>query len=94
MVYLIPNSFSYYSMTDEETLQGSILSIPQKQVIQNHLAKCAEEKLLLEYDPSNPSVFLQQEAYKRGQIDILTYLLDESSIAEDTAPDHADKVQL
>ncbi len=78
MAHLIENQFSSYELTDDETLQGSILSILHRQVIQNHLAFVAMEKNALEFDPCKPEVFAQQEAYKKGQLDILSYILDSS----------------
>jgi len=78
MASLIPNAFSSYSLTEEETLQGSILTITQQQVIQNRLAVVAEERLHLTYDVANPTAFLQAEAYKKGELDALRYILDVS----------------
>lgn len=76
------NSFTSYELTDKEQLEGTILSSLQKQVMQTQRSQIAEEKLGLEFDTSNPAAFTQQEAYKRGQLDILTYLLDASDAAE------------
>ena len=45
MAHLTENSFSFFSLTPEEELEGSILTISQIQVMQNHLACIAEEKL-------------------------------------------------
>lgn len=78
MAHLISNSFSSYSLSEEEVTQGTILTLTQQQVIQNRLVIIAEEKLALEYDSTSPSAFMQQEAYKKGQIDILRYMLDDS----------------
>lgn len=84
MSHLIPNSFSTFSLNEDEELQGSILTINQKEVIQNQLAIHAEEKLAIEFDTNKPNEFSQQEAYKRGCIDTLRYLLDNSTICEET----------
>ena len=80
---IIPNSFTVYDLTDKDALQGTVLTTLQRQVIQNMLAANAEEKLRLEYDPEKQLDFVQQEAYKRGQIDLLSYILDASTIAVD-----------
>tara|TARA_R110000764_G_scaffold58467_8_gene127125 strand:- start:4053 stop:4376 length:324 start_codon:yes stop_codon:yes gene_type:complete len=72
------NTFSSYSMLEEDVIANSIFTIGQMQVIQNLLAVKAEEKLLLEYDVANPSSFIQQESYHKGQIELLQYLLDNS----------------
>ena len=76
------SSFSRYVMSDKEALEGAVLTSLQKASIQNQLAAVAEEKIYLEYDVSTPETFMQQEAYKRGQLDILRYLLDASETAE------------
>jgi hypothetical protein len=78
MATLLPNSFTSWEMTEEEVKVGSILTIAQAQVLQNQLALCAEEKLAIEFDPQNPAEYCKQEAYKRGQIDILRHILDTS----------------
>lgn len=83
MAYLIENDFSSYNLTEEETAQGSILTITQKQVIQNDIAICAQEKINLEYDSLNPQLFMQQEAKLAGQLQALRYRLECSETAEE-----------
>lgn len=83
MAHLIENDFTSYAMTEEEALQGSILTIGQKQVIQNQLAIVAAEKLSLEFDTAKPAEFTQQEAYKKGQLDVLRFLLESSDASEE-----------
>lgn len=75
---IIPNSFTTYALTEEDALTGSVFTPLQKQVLNNHLASLAEEKLTLEFDVNNDKSFIQQEAYKTGQIKLLQYLLDNS----------------
>ena len=70
------NTFSTYKLTEEEQRNGSILSSLTVAVIQNLRSGIAEEKIRLTIDPNNTLSFIQQEAYLRGQLDILTYLLD------------------
>ena len=79
--YITVNSFTSYSLTEKQALEGAILTTLQKQCIQNLLATNAEEKLRLEFDVANPESFIQQEAYKKGTIDILQYLVDASEAA-------------
>lgn len=83
MSKILETSFTAYDLTDEEVLRGSILNTLQLQVLQNHLSIAAEEKISLEYDPSNTEVFLQQEAYLKSKIDLLTYLKDTSKASEE-----------
>ncbi len=84
MATLITNTFSAYHLTDQEALQGSILTVTQLQVIQNQLARVAEEKLALDFDPANPITYAQQEAYMKGQMDLLLYIIDSSQASADT----------
>ena len=81
MARLQDNDFSSYALTEEEELQGALLTITQRQVIQNQLSAVACEKLALEFNTDKPDSFIQQEAYKRGQLDLLSYLLDQSQSA-------------
>lgn len=78
MSHLVPNSFSSYFMLEEDVITNSIFTLGQQQVLQNLLATKAEEKLALDFDVTNPNSFIQQEAYHKGQIDLLKYLLDNS----------------
>lgn len=78
MAIPLTNQFSSYSLSDQERLAGSILSLEQSYVIQNLIAQCAEERLALMFDPVNPLKFAQQEAELKGQIIALTFLLDTS----------------
>jgi len=90
MAHLIANSFSSYELEENEVLQGSILTELQKQVLQNQLSAVAEERLRLDYDVKEPLSFVQQEAYKKGQIELLTFILESSESAEYVLhnPDH------
>ena len=77
------NAFTSWELTEEEELQGQQLTITQVQVIQNLIADTAESLLNLEYDISKPTDYIQQESYKRGQIEILAFLLDRSVAASE-----------
>ncbi len=85
MSYLEENEFSSYNLSDEEYLEGSKLSILQRQVIQNQISIIAHEKNALEYDDNNRTRFIQQEAEKKGQLSALNHLLECSNIAQETA---------
>ena len=80
------NSFTTYSLTDTEYLQGSLLMENQTQVIQNQIADLAETLLKLEYnpDPAQALTFVQQQSYMRGQLDSLQYLLTCSEAAAES----------
>jgi len=83
MATAIDNEFSSYELTDEEALQGAIFTITQKQCLQNQLSQLAGEKLALEFDVNSPNKFIQDDAFKKGQLDIIKYLLDCSLVAEE-----------
>lgn len=70
------SAFSSWRFTsDTEELGAQILQGANIQWIQSLIAKSAQEKLNLDYDPLNPLRFAQQEARIKGEIQILQYLL-------------------
>ena len=77
-----PNSFTSYDLTEREVLEGSVLSITQKQLIQNDLAATAEQILNLVYDPTSPLEFVQQDANFKGYMQALRAILARSDEAE------------
>lgn len=85
MAQLIPNTFSSFIMSEYEEQAAQILSPLQKMAIQNKLATIAQDKLNLTFDTTNPASFAQSEAYLRGQLDSLNWLLDTSQSVEDEA---------
>jgi hypothetical protein len=72
------SSFVSYILTSDEYLAGSVLSLIQKQVIQNQIAQAAEEKLNLTFIPENAT----RDAELQGRILALKYLLDVSESIE------------
>lgn len=81
MATIIANTFSSYALTEEEQQQGMMLTLTQAQMVHNHRAIAAEAILALKYNPSEPDAFLQEDAYNKGYIAALTYLLDLSDSA-------------
>ena len=82
MAILQSNSFSSWKLSPEEAISGTILSTLQKAVIQNRVAQIAEQKLGLIFDPVNPADRAIQDSYLKGQIDVLTFVLQSSEEAE------------
>lgn len=78
----IINQFSSFELTESEQLAGTILTYEQKLVLQNQLAMISAEKLALVANPHSYAEFIQQEAYKAGQIAVLQYILDSSLASE------------
>ena len=79
---IIPHAFNKYEMTEEESQRGNILTLSNQAVIQNLIAEKAEAKLSLQLDPANFNAYIQEEAYLKGQIEILQFLLNMSAYAE------------
>lgn len=78
----LTSSFISYNLTEDEALFGSILSMGQKQCIQNQISNLAEQRITLEYTPDAPMKFVQQDAALQGQIVALKYLIALSDNAE------------
>jgi len=83
MATIIPNEFTSYNLNEQEVLEGSVLTIDQKYCLQNQLAIIASELLNILYDPLNPEKFTQEQAYKKGQLDILRHILASSDAAQE-----------
>lgn len=82
MAKLEENKFSSYQLDDEEIRQGGMLTITQRQVMQNNLAACAEEALTLEYDAANPVASVQVIAYQQGMLAAYQYIIDNSDVLQ------------
>lgn len=83
MAHLNPeNLFQSWKFSETERVQSAILSLLQKQGIQNIIAELAQEKLLLKFTPNDLNTYLQCEAELQGKIGILNHLLDLSRESE------------
>lgn len=78
----LTNQFQSWTLSPGEFLAGGLLTIAQKQCIQNQIASVATQKINLAFTPADPLSFAQQEAHLRGQLDALSYLLTLSEEAE------------
>jgi len=92
MAYLIDNDYSSYILTEDEEIQGTLLTIAQKQVIQNEISIIATKLLDMVLDPAEPQKFIQEQSYIKGQLDALRYRLTmsetvEQMLAERASPD-------
>lgn len=81
---LIPHAFSSYELTAEEELQGQLLGVLNVAVLQNLLCKVSTDKLTLIYDTDKPDAYIQNEAYLRGQYDLINHLLDLNNLASES----------
>ena len=78
MAEKIENKFTSYFLTEDEEIQGSIFSPLQRMVIQNEISQAAEIMLELDYHPDKSQEFVQQQAFHRGIISRLSYMLERS----------------
>ncbi len=90
MAHLIPSNFSFYALTDQEAREGTLLTITQKQVIQNLIATLATELNTLEPDPNDYAKFIQQQAHSKGELDSLIHLIASSEAVEHEIAQEAD----
>ena len=79
---LIESTFSRFSLTPEEENAGMILSTAQIGLISNMRADIAEQKLNLVFTPNDVLSYTQQEAFLKGQLDLLTHFIDRSVAAQ------------
>ncbi len=75
MSHPIPNTFTTYSLSEDEVKHGHRLTSLNIAVLQNQRAQIAEEKLALVFTPNDVLSYTQQEAYLKGQLDLLSYIL-------------------
>ncbi len=75
MPHPTPNTFSSYTLTEQESRTGAQLTSLNVAVLQNLRSNIAEEKLNLAFTPNDIMSYTQQDAYLKGQLDILQYLL-------------------
>lgn len=81
MPKLLSTTQSKFYLTPEEELQSALLNELQICGIQNQLADSVNDRLALDFDPLNPVVFAQNEAFLKGKIAVLTWLLDSNDDA-------------
>lgn len=83
MASIVPNTFTSFKWeNDEEEFGATILTIGNKQRIQNELAIIAQQILNITYDPKETLTFVQQDAHLKGQLQALQWLLDASDAAQ------------
>lgn len=75
MAQLQPNEFTTYQLSDEEVIAGSKLTTAQAMLLQNSYADIALQRISLNFTPDKPLEFAQQEAFLRGQMAILSFIL-------------------
>ncbi len=89
MSTLLPSTFTKYNHSDQELILSQVLTGLQKENILTQIATIAEMRLALIPDPLQYTVFIQQEAHYKGQMDALKYLVDCSDEAQERALNQA-----
>lgn len=79
MSTLQQNIFTSYNLNEDEQTEGSKLTIPQMQVMQNLLSQYAEDRLKLNYDPNKMLEFVQQDYFCKGAMAVLELLINTSN---------------
>lgn len=67
-----------YTLTAEEQLIGTTLNTLQLAVMQNYLSEAVAARLALQFNASSQQgvlEFVQQEAYQKGKIELLQYII-------------------
>lgn len=77
----LETSFQAYKFTPEELAAARVTSPEHRLYLQTLLSDAAESKLALKLDPYKPLIFTQEDAYLRGQMDILAMLLSDDAVA-------------
>lgn len=81
MAQLKHTRFSEYELTTDEARSGRTLNQMQQMVLQNQISEISKQILALEALPESYATFIQQDAYLKGQLAILQFLLDDSEAA-------------
>jgi hypothetical protein len=69
------NLFQVTEITEQEWLREKNLSTIQVALLKNLQASYANQLLRLDFKPSEPQEYIQQQAWFRGVIDILDLLI-------------------
>ena len=75
MAHIEPTSLTRLVLNEQESVAGHTFNSLNLAVLQNLIADSSETKINLEYDPTNPVKFAQDEAFIQGQLKILRYLI-------------------
>jgi hypothetical protein len=76
MATALETAFISWKMSLEEIKAARVLHPEQRMYYQSLQSDAAHQKMALVLDPYKPLLFVQQDAYLRGQIELLAMLLD------------------
>ena len=72
---------------DASLLRASYIYSPEQQVsIRNLITDCTNDLFALEFDAVNPVEFAKSQAYYKGQVAILNFLLERSDAITNPVP--------
>lgn len=81
MAALIKGTFTKYALTQEEALNGAVLTPLQLQVMQNELEVAAQRLVNFDFDGTDVKVLLDH-AYHKAAVHIYQNIIDRSEAAE------------
>jgi hypothetical protein len=64
-----------WEFDEEELLIATVFPVENKRYLESELAVAVETRLAVTFDPLNPALAGLQDAYYRGQADILRFVL-------------------
>lgn len=70
------NQFTEYELTEQEQLAGAIFTENNLMVLQNLRSQQSSSILQMEVNPSDYPAYVQQEAFARGQLAMLDFILE------------------
>lgn len=72
------SKFTYVQLSAQEEKAGQIFSPIQLSVLKNMLADIAHQKINLEFTPNDVLGYAQSEAFLKGQLETVQFLIDTS----------------
>ena len=78
----ISSSFQRIPLSESEQVSGCIFSAHQIANLQNMRVDIAEQKLNLTFTPNDVLSYAQQEAFLKGQLEVLQHLIDLSETTQ------------
>ena len=83
MATILPTSQTQYLLSEQEELEGMLLTTNQKFRIQNLIASHSDQIMGMLYDPEHQLAYLQADACFKGKRELLIQLLEDSKNAEE-----------
>ncbi len=78
---LSEQTFLTFTLNRRDSIECNVLTEIQLMGINNKRVDIAKQILTLTYDPLNPTDFGLQQSFLRGQLDVLTWLIEANEVA-------------